>query len=220
MPRDISRRHAIGAGFGLFLTVGLPLLRANEYGEWFLHLSPLASRDLFWWPLTIGILLYVRFVEDRSFASIGLRNPDGWTVPIGLGLALFSHYVLVWAGSFIVTKFHLPTGGASNAALAIDTSPLWYRILIVTRGGFGEEVIFRGYLIERIEELTRSRILAGTVSVVVFSLAHLAYWGWTPLVFVTLAGILLTVVYQWRRDLWSNIIGHWLADALPVLLHV
>jgi len=213
---EATRRRTLTL-IGLGMTVGLPLIHANQFGEWFLHLSPLASRDLFWWPLVVVILLYVRFVERRPFASIGFRRPDWSTLLIGLALGLFVHYVVFWVASVIVTDFHLPTGGGAQAALAIDTAPLWYRVIIVTRGGFGEEVLFRGYMIERMEELTGSRVVAGVTSVVVFSLAHLAYWGWTPLVGVTLAGIVTTLVYQWRRDLWANIIGHWLADALPVL---
>ncbi|MGD0145076.1 MAG: CPBP family intramembrane glutamic endopeptidase, partial [Rhizomicrobium sp.] len=112
----------------------------------------------------------------------------------------------------------MSTAAGNNASLAISNTPLWYRVLLVTRGGVGEEIVFRGYMIERVEELTGSRVLAGAVSVVVFTLAHLAYWGLAPLVFVSIAGLVLTLLYQWRRDLWANIFVHWVTDAWVVLL--
>jgi membrane protease YdiL (CAAX protease family) len=218
MAKNMPRGRLIAILGGLLLTVGLPLAHANQYGEWFLGLSPLASRDLFWWPLFIGMPLYVRFVEGRPLSSIGFRRPDWLTLVLGIGVVLFVHYGVNWIASFLVDYFHMSTAAGNNASLAISNTPLWYRVLLVTRGGVGEEIVFRGYMIERVEELTGSRVLAGAVSVVVFTLAHLAYWGLAPLVFVSIAGLVLTLLYQWRRDLWANIFVHWVTDAWVVLL--
>lgn len=206
-----ERRTASAIGLGLVAT--LLLLRANQFGEWFLRLTPLASRDLFWWSMSAATLGYVHFVERRPFGSIGIRRPDRLTLPLAVLFALFAHYPLNWIGGEIVDTFHLSNATGQGAALAIDTKPYWYRALLVTRAAIAEEIVFRGYMIERMEELTGSRVLACVLSVALFTYAHLAYWGLAPLVFVALVGLLAAVVYQWRRDLGLNIIAHWLIDA-------
>jgi uncharacterized protein len=205
--------------FGLALVTALILGHANQFGEWFLGLSPLESRDLFWWPMLFLTLGYIRGVEKRSLRSIGFRRPS-WVTFVGAAvLVLIAHYPQNWLAEEIVNYLHLADSDAGNSTgSAIDTSPLWYKVLLLTRAAFAEEVIFRGYLIERMEDLTGSRILACLASVALFTYAHLALWGLTSLVYVVIAGLLLTIAYQWRRDLWMTIIAHWLIDAWVVLL--
>ena len=84
--------------------------------------------------------------------------------------------------------------------------------------GIVEELVFRGYAIERTEALTGSRIAGFVVSVVTFSLAHLAYWGWGALITVTAVGAVLTLFYQWRRDLPANMLAHFAVDGIQLLL--
>jgi membrane protease YdiL (CAAX protease family) len=47
--------------------------------------------------------------------------------------------------------------------------------------------------------------------------AHLAGWGWVQLIPVAGAGLIFALLYAWRRDLPSNMLGHFLADALGFL---
>jgi membrane protease YdiL (CAAX protease family) len=42
----------------------------------------------------------------------------------------------------------------------LDT-PYWYRVAVVTRAAFVEELLVRGYGIERLQELTGSKVIAG-----------------------------------------------------------
>jgi membrane protease YdiL (CAAX protease family) len=60
--------------------------------------------------------------------------------------------------------------------------------------------------------------LAALISLAVFTVAHLAYWGWMPLIGVSVAGLVLTVLYLWRRDLAANMIAHFVIDAAPLLV--
>jgi membrane protease YdiL (CAAX protease family) len=215
MTDGAARARRITLLIGLALTLGSVLLHGNQFGERFLGMSKLASRDLFWWPLLIIMLLYVPLVERRPYASIGLRLPTWKTLVLGVGAAVLIVYGINPVSAWIVSWLHLQDGGA--AAQTIQDTPLWYRTLLITRGSIVEEVVFRGYMIERIEELTGSRIVAGAVSLAAFVYAHMALWGWAPLVFVTLAGLVSTLLYLWRRDLVLLIIAHWLTDAVPVL---
>jgi membrane protease YdiL (CAAX protease family) len=97
-------------------------------------------------------------------------------------------------------------------------SPFWYRFILVTRAAVAEETLFRGYPIERLEELTGSRLIAAVISWAAFTIVHLAAWGWPQLIVAGFGGVILTVLYLWRRNLYSNIIAHWIADGAGFLL--
>jgi membrane protease YdiL (CAAX protease family) len=89
--------------------------------------------------------------------------------------------------------------------------------LLVLRAGVVEELLFRGYLMEKVCQLTGSRVLAVVVSVGAFSLAHLRGWGVAQLIPVTAVGLIFALLYVARRDLASNMLGHFLTDVAGFL---
>jgi membrane protease YdiL (CAAX protease family) len=106
----------------------------------------------------------------------------------------------------------------------VVAAPLWFRILNVTRAAVVEETAFRGYGFERLNEWSGSALLAGFITWVLFTMAHLSSWGWGQVVIAAYGGLVLTLLYMWRRNLWPNIIAHWMADGsafilLPLLMH-
>ncbi|HEX4080846.1 MAG TPA: CPBP family intramembrane glutamic endopeptidase [Rhizomicrobium sp.] len=101
---------------------------------------------------------------------------------------------------------------------AIIGAPLAYRIALVTRAAVCEEILFRAYPIERLREWSGSAWLAGLVSWAVFTYAHLSSWGAPQLIVAGLGGALLTIRYLWRRNIWSNMLAHWIADSGFVLV--
>lgn len=202
---------------GLFLTVGLVLLRANEFGEHFMHLDRMASRDLFWWPLLLATLFYVVAIERRPLSSIGLVRP-GWTTllfgVVGAVLVFAIEPVLVIG----LHALHLNPNAGAATAQKLNALPYWYKLTLVTRAAIVEEVIFRGYAIARLEELSGSRTLAVLLSTAAFAAAHLAFWGWVPLIGVSAAGLILALLFVWRRDLGANMIAHFIIDGVALLV--
>jgi membrane protease YdiL (CAAX protease family) len=97
-------------------------------------------------------------------------------------------------------------------------TPFWYRFFLVTTAAVVEETLFRGYPIERIGEWSGSRILAGVITWIAFTYAHLRGWGWAHLIVAGFAGLLLTILFLWRRNLWANMLAHWLTDGAGFLL--
>jgi membrane protease YdiL (CAAX protease family) len=91
-------------------------------------------------------------------------------------------------------------------------------LALVTRAAIAEELLFRGYPISRLEELSGSRVLAAVVSWAGFTYAHLSYWGAAQLIVAGWGGLILTLLFLWRRNLWTNILAHWLTDAAGFLL--
>jgi membrane protease YdiL (CAAX protease family) len=96
--------------------------------------------------------------------------------------------------------------------------PFWRRLISVIRAAIGEEVIFRGFAIERGREIFRSLRTAGVLSWIVFTFEHRTTWGWSHVLIAGFGGLLLTLLYMWRRNLWVNIIAHLVVDGASVLL--
>jgi membrane protease YdiL (CAAX protease family) len=92
--------------------------------------------------------------------------------------------------------------------------PLWLQLLVAASAGFTEEVLFRGYAIERVTELTGSRWIGAILPIVVFGAAHAPFWGVGHAIVAGLTGLWLTLLYLWRRNLWTNITAHALLDGL------
>jgi membrane protease YdiL (CAAX protease family) len=72
-----------------------------------------------------------------------------------------------------------------------------------------EELLYRGYAIERLSMLTGTRWLAAAISIAAFGLAHIPAWGTGFALAADLPfGIVMTLFYLWRRDLLANILAH------------
>jgi len=201
--------------FGLAIAVILPAAGPVRFLPAVPGLNPLYLHELFWWGLTILVLLYVLLVERRALRTIGFRLPDWRSLAYGALAA-----IVIGGGMFAIATFLLPALHLKLNAQALHSlldTPLWFRVLLVTRAAVMEETLFRGYGIERLRELTGSSWVAGVVTLALFTLAHLSTWGWAQLIIAGYGGLILTLLYFWRRDLVCNMIAHWITDAIGVL---
>ena len=83
---------------------------------------------------------------------------------------------------------------------------------------FGEEVVYRGFLMNRAAEMTTGSnaawITAVVVSAIVFGFAHID-WGIVGIVQTTLMGVALSISYLVvKRNLWVLVLAHACIDTL------
>jgi membrane protease YdiL (CAAX protease family) len=83
---------------------------------------------------------------------------------------------------------------------------------------FGEEVIYRGFLINRLEEIAHdgkaARRIAVVISAVVFGLVHFS-WGIVGVVQTAFMGLALAIAYLvTKRNLWVLVLAHAYIDTL------
>ena len=179
-------------------------------------LAAQAVRELIFWMLSALLLVYVLVAERRPLSSIGLIAPTGKSLLWG-GLA----GLLMIAGGALFFIVLLPALGLEekqDAVQEIAAMPIWFRLLLVLRAPWFEELTYRGFAIERLTELTGRRWLAAAISLAVFTLAHLSFWGWAHLIFVAYAALVLTLLYLWRRDLAACMVAHFLTDLVGLLM--
>jgi membrane protease YdiL (CAAX protease family) len=203
----------IGLLLTLCVATFLPL------GRWGIAYSGLGlplGREFFWWVLVVVTLVYVAFVERRPFSSIGFRRPKILDLILAViaGIFMVAGIIVIYQVLFPLLHLKMNTGQMKSL---MDT-PYWYRVLLVSRAAVAEELLFRGYPIERLNELTGSRALVAIVTWAAFTYAHLGSWGPAQLIIAGYGGVLLTLLYLWRGNLWANMLAHWIADGAGFLL--
>ena len=79
-----------------------------------------------------------------------------------------------------------------------------------------EEIMFRGYFIERVEELTGSVWIAATLSCILFGLAHASGWGLGAVFVNAMLATTYALLYVSRRNLPACMVVHFITDT-PLL---
>ena len=209
-----GRRIATLAGVTLALGVPLVLFPTGLIER----LVPLAAegqmgRELLMWGLTALVLLVLTLGEGLPLSAIGLKRARWSSLLWGLigFVAILLCYPL---GGFLLKAVGgtMPIGAMQQMAAL----PVPMLLLILVRAAVTEEILFRGYGIERLTALTGSRAIGTVIPWLVFTLAHMQAWGLTYIVVVAPVAAVLTVLYVWRRDLVANIIAHFLTDAFGI----
>jgi len=87
-------------------------------------------------------------------------------------------------------------------------------LLAVVRAGISEEVLYRGYALERLQSLTGSKWIAAATTLVLFAAFHYRQ-GLAGIFLALILGAVLTGFYLWKRNLTANMFGHFLVDFVP-----
>jgi len=163
--------------------------------------------------LVAAMLAHVRFVERRPWNSIGLCRLRARDAAVA---ALFAALVIAGLAAIYLVVFPALGIGNGEAVDRLRAQPAWWLALSVIRAGVAEEILFRGYPIERLQELTGSRWLAAGLPLIPFVLAHVGPWGWSHVFVAAFGGAMLTWLYLLRRNLLASILAHCIVDAVAV----
>jgi len=203
---------------GLLLAMGFAWLPLGRWIDEFADTTHLVAYEAAWWTAVAALLCYVRKVEQRPLASIGLGRPGLRSLALGLASGVAVTGVLGALYMLVLPALHLDDKVADTAnAHLLSATPLWWRLISTVRAGVSEEVMFRGYAMERLQELSGSRAFAVLISCAVFTLAHVGAWGWSHEIVVAAGGLMFSLLYLWRRNLWINMTAHFVVDAISVL---
>ena len=190
-----------------------PLLRSMGVDLTFMG-GPQAA--LVWnWAAVLALLLYMARVERRPLAGIGLRRPSGADLGWGVAAWALSPAVTVGAQALVPPVAGPGSGTATPLALPV----LALAALALTTAAT-EEIVWRGYTIEALEDITGRRWLGAALSLAAFATPYVAFFGPVWLLHHGPGTMLLTGLHRWRRDLWPGILAHGLGNAmilLPVL---
>lgn len=172
------------------------------------------------WVPALSLVGFVRYVEDKPLASIGWHRSSLRQFTIRTVVS-----VIALLGANIVAEPLWSRLGDSNDELleglgSFATFSLPEQLFIALTAGVTEEIMYRGYAMERLTELTDSSLVAGIISGTVFTSVHLRseLWSRSATLRMTQPTALLTACYLRFRALPVVIAAHALNDAVGFLL--
>jgi membrane protease YdiL (CAAX protease family) len=169
------------------------------------------------WIPAVVMTAYTYIVEGEDAESLGL----GWDGPKAFVKRVVAGMVVMLGANVVLEPLHERLGAEqmqSEMAEFTEASVL-ERLFIALTAGVTEELLFRGYALERIESETGSRLVAAASSTAAFVLAHKSdTWSWGSLVLIAQPATLITTIYLRSRDLLAAMTVHALNDAVGLLL--
>ncbi|HJZ12002.1 MAG TPA: CPBP family intramembrane glutamic endopeptidase [Acidobacteriota bacterium] len=163
-------------------------------------------------------------VREGRFSAIGLRRPSSWLRIIAIAIVATATRLLL--GELVIdpwtARFWPPAAApsgtdsiAGNAAQALK----WLAI-VWTYAAFGEEFVYRRYLLTRTADLGMRSALAYSIGLIVtsvlFGYGHY-YKGPSGIIDSGAAGFIFGAAYLLSgRNLWAPILAHGFVDTLGV----
>jgi membrane protease YdiL (CAAX protease family) len=173
-------------------------------------------------PLSAILVLLWRWRARVAWSDIGFSRPRSWFVTIALGFAIGI------ALRFVMKALVMPLLGAPAANPAyhfIAHNPQVLPGMILTMifvAGFGEEILYRGYIFERLRRLLGNgrgasiAILALTSAL--FAAAHIHEQGLAGAEQSMITGLVFGTIYLLTGSLWMSIVAHATFDLAAVAI--
>lgn len=176
-------------------------------------------------PILFVLCLVSMRVRNGSWLAMGLRLPKSWKKTVLLGLAAAAVRILL--GQLVIdplTAHVWPPAAGPKGMNTIAGHPLvaleWLT-LVWTFAALGEEIGYRGYLLNRAADVggrwKAADWLAVLASAALFGLGHY-YKGWAGVIDSGMAGLVLGAAYLGsKRNLWVCVLAHGFIDTFAVL---
>jgi membrane protease YdiL (CAAX protease family) len=158
----------------------------------------------------------------RPFAALGLVRPRSWPRTIAIGVVAGVALRLVLKRLVMPLLSGVP-GHSPYGFLVGNTAALPGMIFdVVVGAGIGEEIVWRGFLFERLGAWLGSgrwaRVAIVVIGAVLFGLAHLYEQGWAGAAQAVMTGLVLGTLYVRSRSLALPMIVHASYDLAAVLM--
>ncbi len=179
--------------------------------------------------VSIVFLWIVSRLRGANWITYGLKRPNNWffTILKSLGVALaVLGTVVIMINPLLsslpnleprdMSQFDILTGNLPNLILAL--------VIIWVTAAFLEEVLWRGYLMNRLIDLMGKKtwpvlLLIILISAIIFGLGH-GYQGTMGMLKTGAIGLVFGLAYfSVGRNLWPLIIAHGLIDTLDMITH-
>jgi membrane protease YdiL (CAAX protease family) len=216
--REPRKSPSLPVFVGLILSLfGSPILGRLGVLRW---VEPSAARSflansLASWLLIGTLLVLVVYWERRQLTSIGLRVPDREAVAVGVGAGLGGVVFGLFVTGVAITTLNLEQPATLSA---IGRLSLPVKIAVVGTAVVTEEILWRGYPIERLTEVTGSVWVGALVSGFVFLAVHFPSWGLVGAIPQAVFTLVLVGVYVWSRNVVTCMLTHGVINLVMIFV--
>jgi membrane protease YdiL (CAAX protease family) len=174
------------------------------------------SRLILWLYLLI-IYAYVIKIEKQQFLLWSERKSSVVFYIISVVVLLVAVVIVVGILSKIETYYGWNNSDKLKAMLKLLWKNKWLLLFTTLSAGIMEELLFRGYLIPRLQLFLKKSWLAVVVSSLLFGLAHYSYGSLSQMINPLIIGLIFGYHYQKYRNIKVLILCHFLIDFISIL---
>ena len=163
--------------------------------------------SLFFPSIVFSYLLYRKRSLPEIIGQIGLSRKGLTFRNLAMGVSMFLAILVL---GIVFDLFSQATGIPlpTNVALVLSGMPLYFLIFASLIAPFNEEILFRGFLVNRIGIL---------FSALIFAFLHSGYASISELVAALIFGLLAGFVFRKTKSLYPCILAHILVNVLAVI---
>lgn len=191
-------------------------------------LCALCFGRLFPFSIQIFLLAFASlslWLRGLSWRDVGLRRSKAWwkvALQAVLAALLIAIVVNLVTAPFVHRLVSSPPNNSRFENIRGNPIGLLEWLAVAwTLAAFGEEMIFRGYLMNRIADLVGRTRMGWIISLfgssLIFGLGH-GYQGLAGIINTATIGLLLGTLYLIsKRNLWVNIVCHGVIDSISLI---
>jgi membrane protease YdiL (CAAX protease family) len=191
-----------------------------------LNVAALALTERYAGPITaactIALITVLLWRRGTRWRDLGLRRPARpWWLLLQVPVVLVAWRLAAFGAAALVGRYLPPpdTGERFGNLPGNLPATLWWIALGWLIGGFAEEMIFRGFVLNRLEAILPRRAWGSAVAVLLqallFGAAHAYNRGLFGLLVLGTVGAVLGAFYLvFRRNLWPTILAHGMGNTL------
>ncbi len=219
---SLTDRHNRTTLVVIVLALSTPLIAAvlnGYFAAWFDNNGRVMAGLLFYWLFTaiISLLLIYKKAEPAGgtvWKTIGLQRIKLRESLIVLIIGFVTLF-LVNLAYVILARTIFPTEVRTSPALAL---PLPLVLLAFITGSITEEILYRGFALERLQRMTGNWWISGGITGALFVFFHVPAYPMAHIVgYIIPATIIITLLYRWKRNLSYCIMFHLVMNS-PILL--
>ncbi|TDP02514.1 CPBP family intramembrane glutamic endopeptidase [Flavobacterium sp. 245] len=167
------------------------------------------------WASLLLLLLYAAKIEKQPFLLWKETEYSFTDFAIALFKTFVKLFVAVYITSLLIMLFKVTAESVVlEKALALFKKSYLLLFFTCVTAGITEELIFRGYLLPRLELLFKNKIPAIIISSVLFGLLHIGYGTLLNVIGPIVIGLVFAIQYKKYRNIKILIICHFLWDLL------
>ena len=176
--------------------------------------------------IVLAVLAFISIrLRDGSWFAMGFKRPASWRRI--LLIALVAAILRILLGQFLIEPvtdlfWSKPSPPALANEITRNVKIAFVGLLLVwTFAAFGEEIVYRGYLLTRAADVGKRSELAYWIGIVLVSIlfgyGHY-YKGASGVIDSGVAGLILGTAYMLAgRNLWASILAHGFIDTFGVI---